>query len=156
MTQEPNPELLTEADVAIYFGNGDLTFGEVMTELRERGLIVPEPVDPFLEEAREVVAKWAEGIEGFGPYADDYRSGKRDKDSEIQTCISALRRGIEIGAQRPLTREMVREAVIGAKPDLLTPGDFICSTGSVCRRDAEGFLDRLHAALTEIMKGEAK
>jgi hypothetical protein len=138
MTQEP--KLLTEAEAegawkATYSTHAK-SLEDYKAELRERGLIAAEPVDPLLEEAREVVAKWAEGIEGFGPYADDYRSGKRDKDSEIQTCISALRRGIEISAER-LTREMVRDAYFNS-----------------INMDGASFPDRIYAALTEMMNGE--
>jgi hypothetical protein len=210
MTQEPNPELLTEADVARYFGNGDLTFGEVMTELRERGLIVPEPVDPILIEAREIAAEWGNKFLPSG----SYREGHLDESIYVQIALAALKRGMELAqrpaktpknpvpegqtplddslshryldvikegrdafdsgasspyhghslehclhatgwvqrdlrvaldkakeAHRPLTREMVREAWLKAAKE--------CGGKPV-------FYDRLHAALTEMMKEEAK
>ena len=55
------PKLLTEREL---LGLLELnTKEDILKELRERGLIAPEPVDPDLLEAREIVARtynWAQ------------------------------------------------------------------------------------------------
>lgn len=77
--------------------------------LRERGLIAPEPVDPLLVEARELLLGW-----GY-PEPESYRV--------TQICI-ALRRGMELArAERPLTREMVWEVLRPRLGDRLSIDD---------------------------------
>ena len=97
MTNETKPVLLTEADwerlMHEVLKSG--TLATIKAELRERGLIAPEPVDPL--EAAVVNALEADGW-SFST-------------ASAHTLAAALR-GQGIGlAKLELTREMVREAV---------------------------------------------
>ena len=131
----PDVKLLTEAE-AHWLANAAKP-SEAQAFLRERGLIAPEPVDPLLIEARNVVADYAAGTRGYQIYEASYREGKRDSDSEIQVALAALRRGMELRPE--LTREDVREALDVALP---------------CEREwwLGELADRLHTALVERMK----
>jgi hypothetical protein len=149
MRQEP--KLLTEAE---WREMSPYPKDYIEQELRERGLIAQEPVKPLLIEAREVCASECGQI---GAAAQAYREGRWDSADPMKVALAALRRGMEL-AQRPepqpavaLTREMVREAADVAAIDyLLRAKDYD-------HPDAFEFrIKRLHAALTEMMKGEAK
>ena len=125
------PKLLTEAEMRnVLSYNKDIA----INYLRERGLIAAEPVGPLLVEAREVYAVWCEE-RGLSESAARVRAGEWDDTSTMQIAIAALRRGIEIGAER-LTREMVD----AAWEDYALNGP----------RGSGG----LHAALVKQMKGE--
>jgi hypothetical protein len=157
MTQEPKltgEEVMMLAEIAQR--QGAAAFIEAM---RERRLIAPEPVDPLLIEAREICGDWAEGERSWVSVnaVKNYREGRWDDASHMDIALAALRRGMEL-AQRPepqpavaLTREMVREAADVAAIDyLLRAKDYD-------HPDAFEFrIKRLHDALTEMMKGEAK
>ena len=127
--KQNTPRLLTEAEARKL---RNLTRDEYVAELRERGLIA-EPVDPDLEEAREVCAQNAES-DGFTSLADAYRKGDADHRATIQVALAALRRGRELA--KPLTWEEVRDA-------------YLASKGSGTEA---GMITRLHAALVEQMK----
>jgi hypothetical protein len=129
------PKLLTEAE---WREMSPYPKEYIEQELRERGLIAAEPVDPLLVEAREIASTAAQvGNASTSFFADTFRKGKSDDHNYTQIALAALRRGIEIGAER-LTREMVREAYFNS-----------------INMDGVSFPDRIYAALTEIMNGEA-
>lgn len=90
------PKLLTEAEwrtILRQSVNYDVA-NSIICDLRERGMIAPEPVDPLLVEAAALVQSWC-GQEG----------------AEIEDlALAALRRGMELAERPTLTREMVREA----------------------------------------------
>jgi hypothetical protein len=115
------PKLLTEVEAQVLFGW--TAFADFLAELRERGLIAEEPVDPLLVEAEALVQRWC-GQEG----------------AEIEDlALAALRRGIEIGEanRKELTREMVLAAALVASP-------YGCIT--------DRYVNELHAALQEQLK----
>lgn len=58
-----------------------------------------EPVDPLLEEAREIAAK-GYADDGLSIAAQDILSGRWDKMGLIKTTLTALRRGIELAKER--------------------------------------------------------
>lgn len=105
MTTEP--KLLTEAEARgawqATYATHTMSITEYFAALRERGLIAEEPVDPVLEEAREICGE-AMGV--------DYTSETTSTRGALLATYNALRRGREIGlAERPtLTREVVRKA----------------------------------------------
>ena len=117
------PKLLTEAEWAGLLGpTGYELHGP---ELRERGLIAPEPVDPLLIEAREIVAQ---------AYNWTQRCFENNHPAVVST-LAGIKRGKELAQPKPLTRERVAEAfksVFGFHSDYNT--------------------DRLHAALMEQMQ----
>jgi len=128
------PKLLTEAEWAGLLGpTGYQLHGP---ELRERGLIAPEPVDPDLLEAWKVVGAWA--LETFGAESSavaHYSTNKVVEDMNTHLALAGLKRGKELAQPKTLTREMVAEAfksVFGFHSDYNT--------------------DRLHTALMEQMK----
>lgn len=138
------PKLLLADDLRILRGLACTPeAADALEELfRERGLIAPEPVDALLIEAREIVAQ-------FNPLIrQSIDEGKYDCGDFVGAVIAALKRGMEL-AQPPLTREMVREAVIRANPQDIETCDFLEDAGSLCRDDAENFVTRLHTRLTE-------
>lgn len=121
----------------------------VIRELRERGLIAPEPVDPLLVEALELAAQSFE-LQGDDVTAREIREGVYNHEVDDLTtlpglALSALRRGMELGrsdrsealAHPVLTREMVREAV------------FQRVGYPLIWEDAQAVADALNAALTE-------
>ena len=59
-----------------------------------------EPVDPLLEEAREICAKDAERLR-YPSSAEGYRAGDHDDSPIVQVILTALRRGVEIGKGGP-------------------------------------------------------
>ena len=144
------PKLLTEAEWRLHYADfffPSETLERIIAAHKQRGLIAPE-VDPVLAAARDFVAELARhwDVEGHAIGAPkEYRDGIYDDDEDIQIALAALRRALEL-AKPELTREMVREAVIGAKPNLLQAGDF---RRECHMAEAEAFIDRLHAALTE-------
>ena len=122
--QPVEPKLLTEAEAMRLATYADVE--TILTELRERGLIAPEPpVDPLLLEAREVCASVEPNI------ASNARKGDWDHSFSMKLALAALKRGMEL-ARPELTREQVREAYYDA--------------GGL---EVGSFIDRLHAALTE-------
>ena len=127
MTNEP--KLLSEHEAqalwAGTFSTHAKPFAEYLAELRERGLIAPEPVDPWLEEAEAVHGEWVGGAYG------------KDADT-IDLALAALRRGMEL-AQPPLTREQLGDAIV----NLFGEGEH--GFRGVTPRN----IDRLHAALTQ-------
>ena len=130
------PKLLTEAEWHNLLARP--TSSQIIDDLRERGLIAPEPepVDPLLDEAREIVAKLSED-DGNPAFACAVRSCKRDDDLEVRIALTALRRGMELAERPTLTREMVREA--GEIASRLTPM-------------RETFVDCVYALLVERLK----
>lgn len=123
MTTEP--KLLTEAEAkSIAWGTNP---HNIMFELRERGLIAPEPMDALLIEARKIREQWLD----------------HQHEGSIDALLAALKRGMEL-AQPPLTQEMVRESLAGAMFD--TVGLIV--TG----QDFTNLTTRLHAALTGATK----
>lgn len=125
MTTEP--KLFTLAEAQDRFGDA------FNAELRERGLIAEEPVDPLLVEAREICAKQAEG-NGAHNWAIECRAGECDTSDEVECAMIALRRGMELAPRKELTREMVLKAHWHA-------------TGA--ETVEANLIDRLHAALTK-------
>ena len=125
------PKLLTEREL---LGLLELnTKEDILKELRERGLIAPEPVDPLLIEAREIVARVV-GAGGASWFGGEFRKGKCDDHQSMQVALAALKRGREIEreAASPLTRDDCKSALIVAGY-LATPNG----------------INRLHAALTK-------
>ena len=117
------PKLLTERELlGLLEWN---TKEDILDELRKRGLVAPEPVDPDLLEAREIVAQtynWTQRCFDDGHPA-------------VVSTLAAIKRGRQLEQPKPLTREMVVKAHQKAL------GDF----GSLS-------IHRLHAALMEQMK----
>ncbi|MDV7391672.1 hypothetical protein RZS08_09980, partial [Arthrospira platensis SPKY1] len=109
--EQKTPRLLTEAEVQTLWLHTvqSGTFEEHKARLRERGLIADDPVDPDLEEAREICALVCEGWADIpAERAHQYRDGSHDDEADIAYALAALKRGKEL---RPtLTREMVRDA----------------------------------------------
>lgn len=97
MTQEP--KLLTEAEWNDRFDTKSAD--EIIAELRERGLIAREPVDPLLEEAETLHHAWVAGA----------IDGRCDA---ISLALAALRRGMELAERPTLTREMAKEICFDA------------------------------------------
>jgi hypothetical protein len=135
------PKLLTEAEAqgawsATYHEHAD-SFLEYKAKLRERGLIAPEPVDPLLLEARELVIQ--DGTIRTVNQIEAIRDGRAGK-GKVALAFAALKRGMELGrAERPeLTREMVSRAcgIIFANGGKWLGGD----------------IDALHAALLKQMQ----
>jgi len=54
------------------------------------------PVDPLLIEAREIAAKYYDGVCRYNT-AEACRNGKWDGAPSVQLALAALRRGIELG-----------------------------------------------------------
>lgn len=96
-------------------------------DLRERGLIAPEPVDALLIEAREIAADFSPLVR-LRVLEGDYDGG-----DYVRISYRALKRGMEL-AQPPLTRADVRRAFLDADMINLVSNEE---------------MDRLHAALTE-------
>ena len=124
MTEQGKPVLLTEAEAKVLwqasFSQHAKTFKNYCAELRERGLMEPEPVLTDEDHAWQVCAD----------------HGYRFRNSrEHQLATAALRRGMELRPE--LTREKVRKAynrATEAWTSLDTP---------------ERFTELLHAALTD-------
>lgn len=130
------PKLLTEAEADRLFYKSHT---EAMAELRERGLIAPEPVDALLFEAREVViATTPQPQRNFDIRKAEIRRGWKDDGFCVQIALAALRRGMEL-AKPELTREMVGEIVDAAMMKW--------KSGRTMLRDC--LTDAFHAALTE-------
>ena len=91
---KPAPRLLTEADVKRLHGMGYHEWPQVLSELRERGLIAAEPVDPLLVEAREIVAEW--NRPKAPKYAEETLAGFHDNAGTVICAIAALKRGIDL------------------------------------------------------------
>ena len=129
-------KLLTEAEWANLIGLS--AWSKAQGTIRERGMVAPEPepVDPLLDEAREIAAKLNED-DDIPIFASEVRAGKRDDDLEVRIAITALRRNLELAARPTLTREMVEDAVINQRG--------LWSSGSK-------YVDCLHAALVERLK----
>ena len=116
---------------------------EAVQYLGERGLIAPEPVDPLLIEAREIViATTPQPQRNFNIRKAEIRRGWKDDGFCVQIALAALRRGMEL-AKPELTREMVREAIHEGQRR------HHGGTGTVSESFLEGVSDALHAALTE-------
>ena len=136
------PKLLTEAEwranlrVWVNIAATDA----IILLMRYHDLIAPEPepepVDPLLDEAREIVAKLNED-DDIPIFANEVRAGKRDDDLEVRIALTALRRNLELAERPTLTREMVEDAVINQRG--------LWSSGSK-------YVDCLHAALVERLK----
>ncbi len=112
------PNLLTEAqwmERLAAWSVGE-SYHLIITELRERGLIADEPVDPLLIEAREMlVALHERGLDlyastgndspretfvaKYGAANDAIRAGKYDKHGRLLELLAALRRGLELARQ---------------------------------------------------------
>lgn len=60
-------------------------------------LMLSEPVDPLLVEAREMCAQYYEQLVPKTHWADTTRTGHNDELAEVQIALAALRRGIELG-----------------------------------------------------------
>jgi sugar-specific transcriptional regulator TrmB len=134
------PKLLTEAEWVDRMTVPYNRIEDVLSELRERGLIAPEPVDPLLIEAREICSA-AYRAASYTAYAEEMARGEHDYFASVQSTLAALKRGMELGrAASPLTREMVREAW--------------CAANSMHKSALvhEDLIDRLHAALIKQMQ----
>ena len=93
------PKLLTEAEaLKLFYDNKYCAF---LKALRERGMIAPEPepVDPLLDEAREICAKSSEARKWYGE-ARGFRDGEYDGYYSMDIALTALRRNLEL-AERP-------------------------------------------------------
>ena len=120
------PKLLTEAEARKL---RNLTRDEYVAELRKRGLIADDPVDPDLLEAREIAT------EHSAKFGHDYVKHPDDEAPVVQIALAALKRGKELAQPKPLTREMVAKAHQKALCDFVSLS-----------------IHRLHAALMEQMK----
>ena len=137
------PKLLTEAEwranlrVWVNIAATDA----IILLMRERGMIAPEPepVDPLLDEAREICAKSSEARKWYGE-ARGFRDGEYDDYYSMDIALTALRRNLELAERPTLTREMVREAYNSATEAWNTLDG------------AQLFIDLLHAALVERLK----
>lgn len=152
MTDNTTPKLLTEAEWLDILAGIHHGTDELMAELRERGLIAEDPVDPLLIEARAfLVGHWA----ATGKLAERVLAGDYDSSFDAALALAAIKRGIEIGkAERPqLTLDDLRAEVIEAFPDehMMELSDFYAPKAREDRQVAEAFVERLHAALS---KGE--
>ena len=128
------PQLLTEAEWPTFTRmDSDAQY----SFLRARNLIREEPVDPDLEEAREIAAlQWSHN-------AENYRSGKNDTFSEVVALLAALKRGKELGPKLTLTLGMVREAV----------SHNVLLVNRTALQSLEIDYDAIHRALTEQLAG---
>ena len=134
MTTEPKPYTLAEWRARL----SPHIFEMIQEELRERGLIAEEPVDPLLEKAVELVDLWL-------PDETELRH------EAIDLALAALRRGMELAPRKTLTREMVEEMTFPAcdaayrevycdpVPDVKTPY-------------VKAFARHFYAALTEALQ----
>lgn len=87
------PKLFTEREWAERLEScGCFEWRKVIEELRERGLIAPEPVDPLLIEAREICARVVEGFRDLNVRraAKFYREGVHDDEPEIAFIYARL------------------------------------------------------------------
>ena len=148
MTTEP--KLFTEQQVRDLHG---LPQDALVAFFQAHGLIAEEPVDPLLKEAREMAAR-AFADMGKDDLAIKTRNGENDGSATVHEYLAAIRRGHEIGlAERPtLTREVVRELIIDARPKYLSPGDFQGRYGKKNKEAAEAFVTRLHTALQDALQ----
>lgn len=93
------PKLLTEYEAqALWAGtfvHHAKPFADYLAELRERGLIAPEPVDPLLIEAREICSA-AYRAASYTAYADEMARGGRDDTIIVHATLAALKRGMEL------------------------------------------------------------
>ena len=153
MTTEP--KLLTEADLYRF---REMSQEAVTAELRERGLIADEPVDPLLVEARGIVRAVGLSLTGPGDGAercDMAASGDCDDFYENKIALAALRRGMELAPRKELTRQKVREMVKAALRDsaaVLEYDDFLLGSPVGPAREADDFVTRLHAAIQEALQ----
>ena len=84
------PKLLTEAEAKILWGNSPTheTFDAFKAQLRERGLIAPEPVDALLIVARKQADMW---------WPDEGAlTGSMDGSMWMERILAALKRGMEL------------------------------------------------------------
>ena len=105
---------------------------EILDELRERGLIADDPVDPDLLEAREIATDHA------AKFGHDYVRYPDDDAAVVQIAFAAIKRGRQLEQPKPLTREMVATAMLkvwGGVPHW-----------------AQAYAPSLHTALVEQMK----
>ena len=92
------PKLLTEAEAEALWNTANNKLPQdFFSELRERGLIVPEP-SPLMEEAARLT--------------DQYINDEIDEIEDL--ALAALKRGMELAPRVELTRDMVQEAAIRA------------------------------------------
>lgn len=127
------PKLLTEAEWQRISSPLGLTstIDQIASALRERGLIAPDP--DAIDRLRDAL----EAIHGIA----------LDRDKMARVCRKA-----RMELRPPLTREMVREAIIKADPCCLAKSDFRPTSQHL--KGAEAFVDALHAALTDAKGGE--
>lgn len=135
------PKLLTEAEALVLweasFHKDAKSFAAYKDQLRERGLLAQEPVDPLLIEAREIAANAIHENTTQSRWPEHIRSGNGDDTPVVHATLAALRRGMEL-AERPLTREMVREALFEDCP----------ISGQWSNAVIDSIRNRLNAALT--------
>lgn len=109
------------------------TIDQIANALRERGLIAPEPVDPLLVEAREIVkATLTPERHKNCNCREEIDAGDWDDRHSVRAALAALRRGMEL---RP---ELTRGQVVHA-----------CMAVGISRFMHSLDFDRLHAALTD-------
>ena len=133
--------LLTEAQaISAHMKDRD----EFLTELRERGLIAPEP-DPLLVEAREIAANAFRG-KSLDDLVEETLSARNDHSATVEAALAALRRGMEL-AQPKVTRERLLEACVEGGV-----WHFIAHQFDTQHPTSQRRLDRLHAALQEQLK----
>ena len=114
------PKLLTEAEwranlrVWVNIAATDA----IILLMRERGMIAPEPepVDPLMDEAREIVAKLNED-DDIPIFASEVRAGKRDDDLEVRIALAALRRNLELAERPTLTHHQAALLLCNAMAD---------------------------------------
>lgn len=71
------------------------------------------PVDPLLEEAREICAKWEEAEDSPAIVAAAYREGVWDSAPNMRRTLETLRRGMELAPKpRMPTETETREAMV--------------------------------------------
>ena len=127
------PKLMTEAEWANLIGLS--AWSKAQGTIRKRGLIAPEPepVDPLLDEAKEICVKCFTSRN----YSQTVIDRLSDNDTVVQIALTALRRNLELAERPTLTREMVLEAHREVY-------------GKYCGQDLA--VARLHAALVERLK----
>lgn len=81
-------------------GMGNISFDQAQHRRDlAKALILPDPVDPDLLEAREICAKYWDKEE-CPSHAENYRSGCYDYDNPIALTVAAIKRGRELAKER--------------------------------------------------------
>lgn len=113
------PKLLTEAEWRRFFTDCGLierTTNGLLPRLHVLGLIAPEPVDPLLIEAREIVARILED-DGLTNLARHTRDGSEDDSYRVRIALTALRRNLELAERPTLTQRQAALLLCNAMND---------------------------------------